>query len=501
MSSFTNEKDSPSKLFPKYIERENISDQTRINMHIIKILELFPNACWGGSSVLHDIVLPLIEKTDKSWDTRDFDIYCLEKDYEKIISFLKTCPNVSFSRTIPNIKMMRYANLEIKGLTEYRIKITGSFEKKLQLVNIGNYSDYSNLYNSIDLSFCSVVVSNNMVYYLRTTKSDILAKRGILLRTPCMCSTCVKSNKNRLNPKISQRVKKYRLRDFTIMNICQFCDYSMNTMEHVPCCLANKLFNKYFDSLHCILYSPTNTSKLGIDEINRLISYSHQYKDSITQLSIYSIFAYFKRIDLLHSFWEEAKTLIIVIPLMKCSEQLINEGLYTGFRLLFEFFIHHKIDRIHSDELKEYIQILMNIVVERNYIQCAILIQSYIPTIELNIYEDKLFDWKHRIIYELLFEMINDESNPDDNSNEIDLLIKTIPFVEKLPEDDPSREMTCPICKYDNCSKKMACGHSFCQNCIILQLMSSYTNLKKEMCPCCRTEFNYLTKKQIIDVN
>lgn len=490
----------PPKLFPTFIEEENILDPTRIDMNIRKILELFPNACWGGSSVLHDIVLPPIEKTDKSWDTRDFDVYCFEKDYEKIICFLKTCPNVIFIRAIPNMKKMRYANLEIKGLTEYRIKINGGFEKKLQLVNIGNYSDYSNLYNSIDLSFCSVIVSNNMVYYLRTTKSDILSKRGILLRTPCMCSTCVKNNKNRLNIKISERIKKYRLRGFTITNICQFCDYSINTMEHVPCCLARKLFNKHIDHLHCILHS--HTFKLEIDEINKLISYSHQYKDnSIIQLSIYSIFTHFKRIDLLHSFWEGMKTSVDVLSLMKCSEQLINEGLYTGFRLLFEFFVIHQINTIHFDELQEYIRTLMNIVVERNFIQCAVLIQSHISTIELNIYEDKIFYWKNRIVYDTLFELINDESNQDDNSQEIDSLMKMIPFVKKLPEDDPSREMVCPICKYDNCSRKMTCGHSFCQNCIILQLLSSYTNLKKEMCPCCRTEFNYLTKKHIIIVD
>ena len=497
--SFASEADPPSKLFPKYIEEENILDPTRIDMNIRKILELFPNACWGGSSVLHDIVLPPIEATDKSWESRDFDIYCLDKDYEKIISFLKTCPMVYFRRVIPTLKKMSYANLEIKGLTEYTIKIKG-FEKKLQLVNIGNYSDYSNLYNSIDLSFCSVVMSNNMVYYLKTTKSDVFVKRGIVLHPPCMCSTCVKNNKNRLNLKMSQRVKKYRLRGFTITNICQFCDYSMNTMEHVPCCLARKLFNKHFDSLHCILRS--HTFKSGNDEINKLISYSHQYKDnSITQLSIYSIFSHFKRIDLLHSFWEEIKTSVDVSSLMKCSEQLINEGLYTGFRLLFEFFVLHQINTIHFDELEEYIRTLMNIVVERNFIQCAVLIQSHISTIELNIYEDKIFYWKNRIVYDTLFELINDESNQDDNSQEIDSLMKMIPFVEKLPEDDPSRETMCPICKYQNCSVKMTCGHSFCQNCIILQLLSSYTNLKKEMCPCCRTEFNYLTKKHIIIVD
>ena len=100
----------PSKLFPKYIEEENILDPTRIDMNIRKILELFPNACWGGSSVLHDIVLPPIEKTDKSWESRDFDIYCFEKDYEKIISFLKTCLNIFFSRTIQNMKKMSYSN-------------------------------------------------------------------------------------------------------------------------------------------------------------------------------------------------------------------------------------------------------------------------------------------------------------------------------------------------------------------------------------------------------
>lgn len=497
MSSFTNEKDSPSKLFPKYIERENISDPSRINMYIRKLLELFPDTCWGGSSVLHDIVLPPIEQTDKSWESRDFDIYCLEKDYEKIISYLKTCPMIYFSRVISNLKMMRYANLEIKGLTEYKIKITGAFEKKLQLVNIGNYSDYSKLYNSIDLSFCSVVMSNNMVYYLRTTKSDVLAKMGTLLHPPCMCSTCVKNNKISLNGKLIIRVKKYRLRGFMITNICQFCDYSMNTMEHLPCCLASKLFNKRIDSLHCILYSHTNTSKLRIDEINKLISYSHQYKDSMTQLSIYSIFAHFKRIDLLHSFWEEIKTSVDVLSLMKCSEQLINEGLYTGFRLLFEFFVLHHMNSIHCDERTEYIRLLMEIVVKRNFIQCATLIQSHIATIEINIYEDQIFDWKNLIVYDVLFELINDESNLD----EIDSLMKTIPFVEKLLADDPSREMICPICKYDNCSTKMKCGHSFCQNCIILQLVTSYTNFKKEMCPCCRTEFYFMTKKQIINVD
>lgn len=498
--SFANEADPPSKLFPIYKKRENIADPTRINVYIRKLLELFPDSCLGGSSVLHDIVLPPIEQTDKSWATRDFDIYCLDKDYSKIFYFLKTCPTIYFVRSISNIKKMRYANLEIKNLSEFSLLIMG-FHRKLQLVNIGNYSDYSNLYNSIDLSFCSVVMLNNMVYYLKTTKSDVLAKTGRLLQMPCMCSTCAQKNKILLNRKLIERVKKYRLRGFTITNICQFCDYGMNTFEHIPICLIYTLFKKHVDSLHCILYSHTNTSKLGIEEINRLISYSHQYKDnSIVLLSIYSIFAYFKRIDLLHLFWEENKTLVDVLSLMKCSEQLINEGLYTGFRLLFEYFVLH-MSEISYEEQNEYIMSLMEIVVKRNFIQCAVLIQSHIITIEINIYEDQIFDWKNRMVYDVLFELLNDESNPNNTSQEIDSLLKTIPFIKKLSVDDPIRETTCPICKYDNCSSIMACGHSFCQNCIILQLMSTYEKLKKEMCPCCRTEFNYLTKKVIMNID
>lgn len=79
----------------------------------------------GGSSVLHDVVLPPIESTNKSWASRDFDVYCFDKDYNKIILFLKTRPMVYFHRTIPTIKKMSYANLEIKGLTEYIIKLNG----------------------------------------------------------------------------------------------------------------------------------------------------------------------------------------------------------------------------------------------------------------------------------------------------------------------------------------------------------------------------------------
>jgi hypothetical protein len=211
-----------SILFPNFQESEPLFVNSRINNTIINLLYTFPDACWGGSSVLHDVVLPPIESTNISWNTRDFDVYCLDKDYQKIISFLKTYPMIYFHRTIPTIKKMSYANLEIKGLTEYSIKLTNGIQRKLQLVNIGNYTNYLTLMNAVDLSFCSVVVSNNTIYYLRTTKSEVLEKRGTLLIKPCMCDTCIKTNKNILNSKMSQRVRKYRNRGFMIKNICQF---------------------------------------------------------------------------------------------------------------------------------------------------------------------------------------------------------------------------------------------------------------------------------------
>ena len=72
---------------------------------------------------------------------------------------------VSLSRIFPIMKKLSYANLDIKGLTEYIIKLKDGIVRKIQLVNIGNQSNYSNLYKAVDLSFCSVVVSNNIVLY------------------------------------------------------------------------------------------------------------------------------------------------------------------------------------------------------------------------------------------------------------------------------------------------------------------------------------------------
>ena len=487
--------ESKMDIFPEFMETEPLPKTARMNSTIQRLLELFPNACFGGSSVLYDIVLPLIEKDDKYWKhwiSRDFDIYCFDSDYSDIIAFLKICSNVHFIRTLSNLKKSSYANLDIINLREYSIIFDGGIIKKLQLVNVGKYSNYSSLYNSIDLSFCSVVISNNTIYYLRTTKTDILEKRGTLLIKPCMCESCVKNNKVVLNSKTVNRAKKYRARGFTITNLCQFCDYSMNRLEHVQCCLVGRLFSKRIDNLSSILHG-TEKLKLGIDEINRLISYSHQYKyDSIILLSIYSIFAYFKRIDLVHSFWEEIKISIDIQLLMKCSELLVREGLYTGFRLLFEHLLAHHINTIPNDDQTIYICHLMESVIQNNYMQCALLIQSRIPTIQLDIYEDQIFSWKNRVIYEMLFELINME---DSSQSEIDSLMRTIPFIEKLGTNDPKLQEICPICKYDDCSIKMTtCGHSFCQNCIVLQLMTTYETSRKEMCPCCREEYHYLSK-------
>ena len=139
-------------------------DNSRIHEYIIKLLTTFPNACWGGSSVLHDVILPPTGATanettipDKSWFCRDFDIYCFENDYNNIAFFLKTCPMVYFLRIIPIINKTSYANLDIKGLTEYLIKLNGGLQRKLQLVNLGKKSNYSDLAKAVDLSFCSVV--------------------------------------------------------------------------------------------------------------------------------------------------------------------------------------------------------------------------------------------------------------------------------------------------------------------------------------------------------
>ena len=496
-----------STLFPNFMESEPLLDNSRIHDYIRKLLITFPNACWGGSSVLHDVILPPTgataketTSTDTSWVTRDFDIYCFENDYNNIAFYLKTCPMIYFLRIIPIINKTSYANLDIKGLTEYLIKLNGGIQRKLQLVNLGKKSNYSDLAKAVDLSFCSVVISNNRIYYLRTTKTEVLEKRGTLLIKPCMCESCQKNNKNQLNSKTVQRIIKYRARGFQITNVCQFCNYSMNTVEHTQLCLVKKLFNKTIksDGLYSIygLYSILigyDKSNLDIEKINQLISYSHQYKDnSVILLSIYSIFVYFKRIDLLHSFWDEIKTSIDISLVMKYSQLLIKDGLYTGFRLLFEHLFPHHINVVQAEERTNYIQQLMETTLKQNYIQCALLIQSRIPTIELSIYEDRLFSWKNRVVYEILFELINSE---DSSQDEIDLLMKTIPFVEKLNETDSAIQTMCPICKYDNCSTKMIpCGHSFCQNCIVLQLMTMYETSKKEMCPCCRAEYYYLTK-------
>jgi len=482
-----------SNLFPNFEEAQPLIDDSRMNETIKNLLKTFPDACWGGSSVLYDIVLPFMPPPNKLWDTRDFDVYCFDKDYNKIISFLKTFPMVSLCRIFPTMRKLSYANLDIKGLTEYLIKLKDGITRKIQLVNIGNQSNYSNLYKAVDLSFCSVVVSNNMVYYLRTSKIDVLEKRGKLLTFPCMCSSCSKNDGIRLNYKISNRIKKYRARGFKIDMICQFCDYSINTIQHTQLCLCRTVVsNKKINSLDSIL-NGFDESKLGIDEINRLISYSHQYKnDSVVLLSIYLIFCYFKRIDLLYSFWEEIKSFMDIRVVMECSKQLVKSGLYTGFRLLFEYLFPHNINIVNSNEREQYIYSIMETVVNSNYIQSALLIQSRIPTIKLSIYEDKIFSWKNRVVYEMLFKLINAE---DSSQDEIDSLMKTIPFVEKLEANDPAIQTICPTCRYDDCSTKMICGHYFCQYCLIFNLMDIYEKSKKEMCPCCRTEYHYLTKR------
>jgi len=54
---------------------------------------------------------------------------------------------------------------------------------------------------------------------------------------------------------------------------------------------------------------------------------------------------------------------------MKCSEQLIKDGLYTGFRLVFEYFILHYMNSLEISEKYEYIKSLMEITVKHNFIQ------------------------------------------------------------------------------------------------------------------------------------
>jgi len=192
MSEIQLNQDHPSSLFPNFMESEPLSDDSRMNDIVKEVLNAFPDACWGGSSVLHDVVLPPIQTTissspiDNSWNCRDIDIYCLDNNYNKIILFLKANLMVYFIRTISTIKKMSYANLEIKGLSEFSIKINDGDKRKLQLINLGKQLNYSNLINAIDLSFCSVVVSKKTIYYLRTTKTDVLEKRGTLLIKPCM---------------------------------------------------------------------------------------------------------------------------------------------------------------------------------------------------------------------------------------------------------------------------------------------------------------------------
>jgi hypothetical protein len=474
-----------SKLIPKFTESRKITaEEEKFIPPIIKTIINNSAVLLGGSFALRSTDIHG-DYSNSKWAEYDFDLYATDFNYRIEKKMFKDNPNIfkkinktPKEKSKDKEKMFLYSNLKIKDIAEYSFLDESKYKSfKIQLVNIGDHSDFGVLYDAIDLSFCSVLYCglNKTFYFLKTTQLEIINRRGTFF-----------PNKNEdmtghLNMKSITRILKYTSRGFTITNIDPFTKKTRLLSRVSETLILNWLDHLFHDNI--ISFQNVLDGKFQITEsiVNSVIPTILNYDNNSMYLTGFLLTALSKNIDIMTKYYDRfLHKFDINIP---CYKRLIHylsvNGLYTAFKLIFEYYMKNK-QVIESD----LISMMMNNVTMYNYINCALLICKHIPTIRVQIFEDRISkQWRILSIFESFLE-IEDDKNKDET---IMALIKQLPFLTTLSQDEIKECNICPICNTADVNVKIVvCKHFFCTNCLFGMFDILERNKKPLSCQVCR---------------
>lgn len=473
------------ELIPNFIEKRLITDEEE-SMIPPAIRDLIDNnpIVLGGS-----FALMCTDHTKNyssiHWSEYDIDLYIIDKFYGNVKRILKGKYHIfkKIKKTSHekkrNKKRFLYSNLKIENLTEYNFEHNSKCIK-VQLVNIGDYPNFKILYNTIDLSFCSVLYCgiDKTFYFLRTTQLEIINRRGIYFPNN-------DEIRYGLNPNSNKRICKYISRGFKITNIDHFSEQKNRIMiSIVSKTIISNWFNYLFNIDILLSLSEILDEKYKITEsmINSVVNIIEDYDNKSMYLNGFLFIALSKNLSIIQIYYDKFlhKFDINIECYTKLMFYLIENGLYTAFKLIFQNYIDN-IDYINN----ELLSMLMNTITQLNLINCALLMCKHIPLIEISIFEDRISrKWRIKTIFDVFLEI---EDTVDNEEKRINMLIQQFSFLTNLSESEIEESNACTICNTSNANIKIKkCNHSFCSNCIFTQFNKLQKNKKPLICQLCR---------------
>ncbi len=430
---------------------------------INEILEKYMGSViFGGSSLIHDLYFQ-----EEDW-VRDYDLWCNSNAFKKIVitlSRMELCDKIKDDIFTKNNEY--YGRFSLEGLTEFVLP-SGNKTIKVQLINVGNISNFSKILESVDLSFNTVFYDGTKLIFVDTTEEQIKSKKGFFRPLKhksglCNCHICC-SRDSKLSEKEIGRLEKYRSRGFEINNLCPFCD-SQNclSVSHTMKCWKNQL--SLFDSSY---YDTNNV--LTSEKITEIIEFlDKNQKEVLIYIGLFLIIST-KNIKLLEEQFEKFRHIIDPYSFNFNSNMyyVVDSGSITLFRKYFEIILP-------LIKVKSYKRIgqLIEIAYRRNYINIGRMLATVSPRFKLNIFEDKIISYEYMSAFECYLE------TKDRN-------VLTSEFDKITIMDKSDLTDTCPICLLGNPNLILGCCHKYCDTCVVEYFMIQERNNNKLKCPLCR---------------
>ena len=409
-----------------------------------EILRKYKNkAFFGGGSLLHDAFFK-----DEQWVTRiDYDIWCQDSVYEKILSDIEEKGLVQIHHSKYDSKY--YQTFKIKELADYGFEIDRK-QYIIQIINIGH--NFFLMIEKIDFTFNTVLYNGEDLIFFKTTEADVLQKRGDLqidmITNKCTCEEC--NDKKVLQKKIS-RIQKYKARGFEITNFCPFCkpdDYKIINVSHFQSCILNLSFPPY-------------VLQLEDDQFQKILNIVHETTNPNVILCCLNIIARTLHMEEFLSIFDEKQcSSIFDINSRLFNDILIDftvNGQYTFFKLFFDL-LKKKI-RLTATP----IQILFRKACAYNCINIALYISSHSERYELSIYEDRIYQHNILTVFEHYVK-----------TKKILAVLDEYPSITLVDLEEDNEESICSICNENQSNIRLPCGHEFC-DCIFSYFVTSFS--------------------------
>ena len=409
-----------------------------------EILRKYKNkAFFGGSSLLHDAFFK-----DENWVTRvDYDIWCQDSIYEKILSDIEEKGLVKIHHSNYDVKY--YQTFNIKELTDFTFEIDRK-QYIIQFINIGH--NFFRMIEKIDFTFNTVLYNGEDIIFFKTTEADVLQKRGDLqinmITNKCTCDEC---KYKKVSQKQISRIHKYRSRGFEITNFCPFCkpdDYKIINVSHFQSCILNLSFPPY-------------VLQLEDAQFQKIMDIVHETTNPNVILCCLNIIARTLHMEEFLSIFDEKKcSSIFDINSRLFNDILIDftiNGQYTFFKLFFDL-LKMKI-RITAMP----IQILFRKAYAYNCINIARYISSHSQRYELLIFEDRIYQHKILTVFEHYVKY-----------KDIQVILDECQSITLFENEEENEDLICSICNENQSNIRLPCGHEFC-DCIFSYFVTSFS--------------------------